>query len=182
LEASFEDVATIQEFTDIFVFNQTRLVDLSAGKRNVVQVGSFDDKFILDFFLSGDLDTFEHVDLSDDLFTQEVLDFDGFVVVADEGVDGEMGISESHFISVTLGNTVHHVSDLRRDGGNTGLLLSLAHPDLELELSDLGLFVGDLLDGEGNVLEASGEGTSLALDGNFSGLEVNINSFNRLKK
>lgn len=42
---------------------------LCTGKRNVVQVVSFDDEFILDFFLSGDLDTFEHVDLSDDLFT-----------------------------------------------------------------------------------------------------------------
>jgi len=31
------------------------------------------------------------------------------------------------------------------------------------------------------VLESSGEGSSLALDGDFSGLEVNINSFRDVK-
>jgi hypothetical protein len=35
-------------------------------------------------------------------FTQEVLDFEGCIVVGDEGVDGEMGIGESHLESVTL--------------------------------------------------------------------------------
>lgn len=73
-----------------------------------------------------------------------------------------------------LGDTVHHVSDLRSDGGNASLLLSLGHPDLELELSDLGLLVSDLLDGEGDVLEGSLKSSSLTLDGDFSGLEINI--------
>jgi len=35
-------------------------------------------------------------------FTQEVLDFEACIVVGDEGVDGEMGIGESHLESVTL--------------------------------------------------------------------------------
>ena len=72
-----------------------------------------------------------------------------------------------------LSDTVDHVSDLRRDGGNAGLLLSLGHPELESQFSNT-LFVFTLGDGERNVLESSSDGSSGTLDGDFSGLEINI--------
>ena len=175
LESSFGDVATVQELSDILILNEARLMDLTAGEGDVVQIVSFNDEFIFHFFSSGDLNTGKHVDLSDDLFTQEVLDFEGCIVVGDEGVDGEMGIGESHLESVTFSDTVDHVSDLRSDGGNAGLLLSLGHPELELQLSNT-LFVFSLGNGERNVLERSSDGSSGTLNGDFSGLEINIDS------
>jgi len=66
---------------------------------------------------------------------------------------------------------------LRADGGNAGLLLSLAQPELESQFSNT-LFVFNLSDGERNVLEGSGDGTSGTLDGDFSGLEINIDFVN----
>jgi len=150
-------------------------VDLTAGEGDVVQVVTFNDEFILHFFSSGDLNAGEHLDLSDDLFTQEVFDFEACIVVGDEGVDGEMGIGESHLELVTLGDTVDHVSDLGSNGGNAGLLLSLGHPELESQFSNT-LFVFSLGNGERNVLESSGDGTSGSLNGDFSGLEIDFDS------
>jgi len=178
-EALFEDVATVQEFTDILVLNEARLMDLTAGEGDSVKIISFDDEFILKFFLSGDLDTFGDGDLSDDLFTQEVSDFEGSSVVGDQRVNGEMGICESHLVSETLSNTVDHVLDVGSDGGDTGLLLSLGHPDLESELA-VALTV-TLRDGERNVLESLGDGTSLSLNSDASGLEADFDSFGDLK-
>jgi hypothetical protein len=151
-------------------------MDLTAREGDIVQIVSFDDEFILHFFLSGDLDAGEHLDLSDDLFTQEVLDFEACIVVGDEGVDGEMGIGESHLESVTSSDTGDHVSDLRADGGNASLLLSLGQPELESNFSNTLLLVFNLRDGERSVLESSGDGSSGTLDVDFSGLEINFDS------
>jgi hypothetical protein len=63
---------------------------------------------------------------------------------------------------------------LRSDGSNAGLLLSLGHPELESQFSNTLLFVINFGDGERNVLEGSGDATSGTLNGDFSGLEFNI--------
>ena len=52
-------------------------------------------------------------------------------------------------------------------------MLSLGHPELESQFSNT-LFVFTLGDGERNVLESSSDGSSGTLDGDFSGLEINI--------
>jgi len=72
-----------------------------------------------------------------------------------------------------LSDTSDHVSDLRADGGNAGLLLSLGQPELESQFSNT-LFVFSLRNGERSVLESSGDGSSGTLDGDFSGLEINL--------
>jgi len=179
-EASVEDVDTIQEFTDILVLNEAGLMDLSARKRDGIKIISFKDDLILNFFLSRDLDTFGDGDLSDDLFTQEVSDFEGSGTVRDKRVDGEMGIGESHLILVTFSNTIDHILDVGSNGADAGLLLSLGHPDLELELASL--FTSSSDDGEGNVLESLGEDTSLTLNSNFTSLEVYFDSCRNVDK
>ena len=66
---------------------------------------------------------------------------------------------------------------MRADGGNAGLLLSLGQPELEFQFSNT-LFVVNLSNGERNVLESSGDGSSGALNGEFSGLEINVDFVN----
>jgi hypothetical protein len=74
---------------------------------------------------------------------------------------------ESNYLH--LGNTDDHISNVRRDSGNTGLLLSLGEPHLELE-AVLGLLSSSCLDIEGKMSEGSLKSSSGTLDGDFSGL------------
>ena len=74
-----------------------------------------------------------------------------------------------------LSDTSDHVFNLRRDGRNASLLLSLAQPHLESNFSNTLLILLNFLDWERDVLKASDNGASFSFNGDFSGLEININ-------
>jgi hypothetical protein len=79
-------------------------------------------------FFSGDGDSFKSVDFSNQFFSNEIFDFDGVVSVDDIGLDGEMGISVSHFEFVSLGDSSDHISDVGGDGGDGAFLFSGSEP------------------------------------------------------
>jgi len=161
------DVDTIQELSDILVLDQSRLMDEGARQRNVVKIVSFDGDFILNILLLGDLDTIKHGNSSVVFLTNEILNFDSLVILGDVGVNGEMGISESHLIFVALGDTDDHVSDVRSNGDARSLLLSLGEPHLESDDISL-LLVGGSLHIESQMSEVLLQGTSGASDGDLS--------------
>jgi len=169
-ELLFRDVDTVQEFSDILVLDEGGLMDKSAGKRNVVKIVSFNGDFVLNIFLLGDLNVTEHINLSGEFLTNEILDFNSLVVLADVGVDWEMCVSKSHFISVASGDTGDHVSDMGSNGDAAGLLLSSGEPHLELK-DFLLLFVETLHDIKAHMFEILLKSTSGALDGEFSVFE-----------
>jgi hypothetical protein len=161
------DVDTVQELSNILISDQSGLVDQSARQGDVVQVVSFDGDLILDILLLGDLNTLEHLNPSVVSLTNEILNFDGLVVLGDVGVDWEMGISESHFVLVALDDTVDHVSDVRSDGDGGGFLLSLGEPHLDSEDISLLLVLGSQHI-ESEMAEVSLQGASGAGNGDIS--------------
>mgnify|MGYP006976738228 CR=1 FL=1 len=81
----------------IFLINENL-----TGSGDLGNVVTFNDNFILNIFLSDDFDSFRHIDFSGELFSQEVLDFNIGAILGNIDVDGEMSISESHLVSVSL--------------------------------------------------------------------------------
>ena len=75
-----------------------------------------------------DGNTFFGLDSSNKSFTNEVLDFDWFLIGIDEQVDGEMGSSTSHLEFETISHTLNHISNVGENGGNGTFLLSGGEP------------------------------------------------------
>lgn len=107
-------------------------------------------------------------DLSDSLLSEEVSDLDNGTVLDEVDVDGEMGVDVSHLVLETLGDTNDHVVDEGLDSSQGSDVLSVTVED-----GDLDLLIGDLLEGNVDVVEVLLEGTSGAGDGDSSGSDVN---------
>ena len=81
--------------------------------RDLLNVVSGQDDLVLDVG-HGDRRALEHWAVSDKLLTQEVSDLEGRAVVADNGVDGEMCVDQSHLVGEAL--KVSAVTTTRRGG------------------------------------------------------------------
>jgi hypothetical protein len=111
------DVDTIKKLTDIFVLDASRLGDLGARQRHLVDVNAGDLDLILNIIGSLVGDTLKKCDSADGLLAQKVADLDdigvGGGVLGAGNIDGEMGITESHLVLEALGDTSDHVLDVR---------------------------------------------------------------------
>lgn len=172
--ALFGDVDTIQELSNILVSDSTDLLDISTGLGNGFDRVTFDNQFILLGSRQGSGDTFWDQHLSDSSFTQEVSDFNELlgVFVDDVDVDWEMRVNESHLVLVTDSNTLDQVGDQRLDGSQGGDVLSVTVVDVKLDFS-----VGNLFEGNVDVLQFLNKGTSWTSDSDNSGLDLDSDTF-----
>jgi hypothetical protein len=164
---ALRDVDTIQELTDILVLDETRLLDISSGLGDGLKIVTSDGKLILLVLGSLTGDTLTHLDVEDNLLTQEVTDLNSITFLVDDDVDGEMSVDITHLVLVTLGDTNNHVVNKRADGTNTGDVLTVAVVDHE---ADLGTFNLQL---NVQVTEVLGERTTGTLNRDLTGLDVN---------
>ena len=114
--------------TDILVLNGGGLLDQSAGLSDVLKGITLYPELVNVLLVSDDGDAFSAVDFPNDFLSDEVLDFDGLVVVDDVDEDGEMRVCESHLELIARGDSSDHVFNVRGHGLNGTLLLSSAEP------------------------------------------------------
>ena len=95
-----------------------------------------------------DGDSFEHVNVTNSLFTKEVTDFDLGTVLVDGDVDGEVSVHETHLVTITTSNTGNHVLNVRTDGSDDSNILVETEPqindDLVAFLSDINKLVSEV--------------------------------------
>ena len=110
------------------------------------------------------------------LATQEVFDFDLFLVLGNDGSDGEMSMYKSHLVAETLGDTNDHVANEGLDSGDgTSLSVgSIPHLDSSVFALHLSSLHVKKLDVKSDVGEALGDGSSLSLNSDFSGFAGNL--------
>lgn len=172
-QTTLGNVDTIQELTDILVSDSADLLDVGTVLGNSLQGVTRQDQLVL---LGGgvlDGDTIEDLHLSDSLLTQEVSDLNVLLAVNlnNVDVDWEMRIDVSHLVLVTLGDTGNQVSNQGLDGSQSSNVLSVTVVD-----SDLDGLVGNLGEGNVNVLQVLGQLTSWTGDLDGSGLDVDGNA------
>ena len=100
--ASLGDVDTVEELSVILAADLADLGNLGAGEGHVLVVDALEDELVLEVGVELDGGAGEEIDLLDLFATEEVLDFDGSAVLGDDDVDGEMGVHQSHLVSVAL--------------------------------------------------------------------------------
>lgn len=168
-QATLGNIDTIQELTDILVSDSADLLDVSSVLGNSLQGVTGQNQLIL---LGGgvlDSDTVEDLHLSDSLLTQEVSDLHKLLAVGlnNVDVDWEMRIDVSHLVLVTLGDTGDQVGNQGLDSSQSSNVLSVTVVDGDLDSS-----VGNLGEGNVNVLQVLDQFTSWAGDLDGSGLDV----------
>lgn len=110
----------------------------------------------------------KHLDLADNLLTEEVADLEALALVGRVDVDGEMSVDELHLELVALGDSDDHVLDVGHDGANAGSVLGEAEPDLHLHL----VLSGAASDVASEVLERLHKAAAGTLHGNNAGLHA----------
>lgn len=167
--ATLGNVDTVQELTDILVLDEARLVDGGRGAGSQVDVGSLNDDLILGHLGLANAGVItEHIDGANDLLTQEVTDLDTLAAVNDGNVNGEMGIDQTHAVTITLGGTGDHVVDVGADGTEARNLLGETIVQGNLDL----LAIVDLVDGDRQVTEVTLEGVTV---GTLNGDTTRVN-------
>lgn len=99
---ALRNVDTVQEHTDILVLDSGCLLNRSSRLRDVIEGSSTENNLILLIWGSFNSNTFQHVDLADKLFTQEVADLNDLSGIGNRKIDGEMGIGAAHLVLETL--------------------------------------------------------------------------------
>lgn len=160
------DVDTIEELTQILLADVGGTLDLSGGEGDEGNVVTTELDLILDVGGTDVLDTLGDDDLADALLSEEVTDLDG--VAAKGDVDGEMRVDESHLVEEAAGHTDDHVVDVRADSTDACELGTLGEPKVNADL------LADLLQVHVDVLEVAGELTTGSLDGDATGLDLDI--------
>ena len=79
-----------------------------------------------------------------------------------------MRVDESHLVKEAAGDTDDHVVDVRADGTDASELGTLGEPKINADL------LADLLQVHVDVLEVAGELTTGSLDGDATGLDLDI--------
>lgn len=87
--------------THILVFHPSLIRQASSRLRYLFNIISLDDDLIL-LVRERDFDTFQHGAFTDVFLAQEVSDLEGCTVVGWDGVDGEMGVDETHLVQEAL--------------------------------------------------------------------------------
>lgn len=164
-------VQTVQELTDILVSDGGRLLDEGSGQGNGFDVVTLQDQFVL---LLGRVDhghTGLHLDAPDVLLAEEVTDLDQAVVLADDAVDGEMGMYGAHLVLESLGDALDHVLNVGTDGADGGDLLLGTEPLLHHQL-----LLGHLVHVHGQVAEALAELAPGSVHRHDTGMDLGRNS------
>lgn len=133
------NVDTIQELSDILVADTGSLLNVSSRLGNIFDRDAGKNKFVLLVGRDFEIDTRSDVDFTDELFTQEISDFDSLAIVDNVNVDGEMGIDVSHLVLVTLGDTSDHVGNKGLDSSKSSNVLSVTVVDSDLDFTFFGL-------------------------------------------
>jgi len=113
------------------------LLDLRSSKRNKSNIVTRQLNLILHIRRTNVLDALQKLHLPDTLLSQEVTDLNS---VSRKGhIDGEMRVYETHLVKESLGDTNHHVVNVRADGTDACELLTGGEPDVDADrgLSDL---------------------------------------------
>ena len=100
------DVDAVQELSDILVLDGGALLDSGSGLGDGLNVVSGDVELILHFLGDFDGDALGHGDDAEELFTQEVSDFEDGAALDDGAVDGEMGVGGSQLVAETESDTL----------------------------------------------------------------------------
>lgn len=136
-----------------------------------LKVVTSDDQLILLGLGSLAVDTLTHLDVEDDLLTQEVADFDGVALVVNDHVDRKVSIYVAHLVLEALGDTSDHVVDDGANGADSSNVLADAMVDNELEL-----VLALELNFNVQVAKVLGQFAAGTLDGDNTGLDVNSNT------
>merc|ERR1711939_404663 len=131
--ALLRDVDTIQKLADVLLLDQADLVDASSSQGHVLNAVALKDDLVLDIAGADHLDSFQSIDHTHHLLTQEVTDFH-LLVINNSHVDREVSIHEPHLVAVTLHHASEQVLDVGADGADGGTLLGLRGPLLDLDL------------------------------------------------
>lgn len=169
--SSLGDVDTVQELSDILVSHSGDLLNVSSRLGDVLQRVASEDQLVL--LGSGDLhsDTFQNIDSSHLLLSQEVSDLDHGSIVQNIDVDREMGIDISHLVLESLGDTSDHIGDQRLDSSQSGSVFSVS-----VVYSDSDLFVRHFLEGNVDMSQVLVQGASGTSNGDLSGLDLDNDS------
>lgn len=178
--ALFRDIDSVKELTQILMADTGCLLNLSSSQRNIGNIGSRKLDLILNIGGTDVFDSWKKLDLTDTTFTQKVSDLN--ILARKTDVDGEMGINESHLVKESTGDTDDHVLDVRADSTDTGELLTVSKPQVNLDELFLGVILGfsfNLGSGDNtavhaNVLEVTLEATKLSSDLDLTGLDLNL--------
>jgi len=122
------DIDSVQKLSDVFVLNESRLMDECRRSGHGFDVVALENELIL---LCGTVDTRDarlHLYSADILLAQEVTDLDHRVGHTGGHVDGKVGVNCSHLILVSFGYADDHVLDVRTDRPNGGQLFAIAEP------------------------------------------------------
>jgi hypothetical protein len=101
-EGSLGHEDTVEELSLILGSDLADLADLGAAQRNKRVVDTLDDELVLDILGKSDSAAWLEVDGVALFSSEEVLDLNLFLVLGDDGVDGEMCMDHSHLVSVAL--------------------------------------------------------------------------------
>jgi len=165
-------VDTVQKLTDILVAHQARLVDQGGGAGDVIDIDTLDEDLVLDGLGLDGLGSANHVDDTDDLLAQEVLDLDTLATVGDVASDREMRVDETQVVTVSLGHTGDHVGNMGAHRSQGGNLLGETEVQGDFEL----LSAINLGDRHRKVLEVALEGSLLTLDDDLAALHGHLDS------
>ena len=140
------NVDTVKELSDILVLDTALVGDGSSRLGNLLDVVALDDDLVLDVRES-DGNTLEHWAVTNNLLTQEVTDLERTAALANDSVDGKVGVDKTHLVEEALGDTNDHVLDQRLDGPQASNVLAATVVDGEGDLGaglglDLELVVG----------------------------------------
>lgn len=127
-----------------------------------------------------DIHTGPHHDSSDELLADEVSDLDFEVarlsVLLDVDVDGEMGVDVAHLVLETLGDTDDQVVDEGSDGSESSDIFSRSV--VNLNANNILLRPRKV---DSDVAQVLGELASGALNGDVTGLDVDLDSLRNLQ-
>jgi len=111
----------------------SHLMDERASAGDGLDVVALQHKLILNVVGAVDLCVFKHGNVAHPLLPEEVTDLQRLAIIRDGGVDGEMGVHETHGVTETLGDTSHHVVHVAEHGANGREALGAPKPQLDLQ-------------------------------------------------
>ena len=102
----FRDVESVQEFSDILVFNCCWLLNSCSRFWDIFDVVAIDVKFVLLGFGDFDSNAGGHWDFAEEFLAKEVANFEGGAAIDNGTVDREMSVGGSEFVTEAEGDTL----------------------------------------------------------------------------
>lgn len=111
------------------------------------------------------------------LFTKEVTDLNGRVVVSNAGIDWKVSIYKTHLVAESLSDTGDKITDVAECCTDGGGGFARSKPRIDLELLFSGLFVGNELEIEVEMLEIASEGSPWSFHFDDLSLDFDLDAF-----